>query len=239
MLKRLFSIDRRLTIAGLVMIASGLLLVVGLVSTIAALTDDNVDLPAEGSLDQILEEHEPAAGSEQPAASEDEGPAPVRMRIARISVDAPVVTMGLDASRYPEVPNSGHEVAWYNFAAAPGRGSNAVFSGHVDWYYLDTPVEGVFYHLRELEIGDEIALDLKDGSSLVYRVTGNVAVAYDDANVVEVMEPTNKDVLTLITCGGTWAQNYSNPNGGSYSHRVIVRAERVAGLASDQPAGGS
>jgi LPXTG-site transpeptidase (sortase) family protein len=109
----------------------------------------------------------------------------------------------------------------------------------VDWYYWGMPVEGVFYHLRELQIGDEITLDLEDGSQLRYRVTGNVATAYDDPNVVDVMDPTSKDVVTLITCGGTWQRDYSNPNGGNYSHRVIVRAERVLNLASGQPAGGS
>jgi LPXTG-site transpeptidase (sortase) family protein len=154
-------------------------------------------------------------------------------------VDASVLTMGLDADNYPEVPNAGDEVAWYSFSAPPGRGSNAVFSGHVDWYYWDMPAEGVFYHLRELQIGDQITLDLEDGSQLRYRVTGNVATAYDDPNVVDVMDPTSKDVLTLITCGGTWQKDYSNPIGGNYSHRVIVRAERVLDLASGQAAGGS
>jgi sortase (surface protein transpeptidase) len=66
-----------------------------------------------------------------------------------------------------------------------------------------------------------------------------VATAYDDPNVLDVMDPTSKDVLTLITCGGTWQKDYSNPIGGNYSHRVIVRAERVLDLASDQAAGGS
>jgi LPXTG-site transpeptidase (sortase) family protein len=147
--------------------------------------------------------------------------------------------MGLDSRRYPEVPTTGSDVAWYTFSAAPGRGSNAVFSGHVDWYYWGKPGEGVFYHLRELQIGDEILLDLEDGSQVRYSVAGNVAVAYDDPNVVDVMDPTSKDVITLITCGGTWQHDYSNPNGGNYSHRVIVRAERVAGLASGQGVGGS
>jgi hypothetical protein len=42
----------------------------------------------------------------------------------------------------------------------------------------------------------------------------------------------------MITCGGTWLRDYSNPNGGNYSHRVIVRAERVSGLASEQAGSG-
>jgi LPXTG-site transpeptidase (sortase) family protein len=147
--------------------------------------------------------------------------------------------MGLDDEKYPQVPDSGSEVAWYTFSGRPGGGGNAVFSGHVDWYYWDTPGKGVFYHLRELQIGDEVAVALEDGSELRYRVTGNVATAYDDPNVLDVMAPTSRDVITLITCGGTWRKDYSNPNGGNYSHRVIVRAERVLNLASDSEASGS
>ena len=239
MRERLSSINRNLAITGLVLFASTLLLVAGLVSIIVALSDDDVDLPSEGSLEEILQEHEAAPAADSAALSEPDIPAPTRIGIPSIGVDASIVVMGLDAENYPEVPNTGDEVAWYTFSAPPGRGSNAVFSGHVDWYYWGQPGEGVFYHLRELEIGDEISLDLEDGTQLRYSVTGNVATAYNDPNVVEVMDPTSKDVLTLITCGGTWQKDYSNPNGGNYSHRVIVRAERVLDLASGQTAGGS
>ena len=239
MRQRLSSINRSLAITGLVLFASTLLLVTGLVSIFVVLSDDNVDLPSEGSLEEILQEHETAPAADSEALSEPDTPAPTRIGIPSIGVDASIVVMGLDAENYPEVPNAGDEVAWYTFSATPGRGSNAVFSGHVDWFYWGNPAEGVFYHLRELEIGDQITLDLEDGSQLRYRVTGNVATAYDDPNVVDVMDPTSKDVLTLITCGGTWQKDYSNPIGGNYSHRVIVRAERVLDLASDQAAAGS
>ena len=155
MLGRLTGINRRFAIAGLVLFASALLLVAGLVSIFAALNDDNVDLPSEGSLEEILKEHEPAqTGGEMPV-EEAAGPPPIRISIPRIEVDAPITAMGLDSRSYPEVPTTGGDVAWYTFSAAPGRGSNAVFSGHVDWYYWGKPGEGVFYHLRELQIGDE------------------------------------------------------------------------------------
>ena len=231
MRERLSKIDRRLAVTGLVLLASTALLLVGLASILVALGDDNVDLPNEGSLEHILSESAPsgASGSGQP-----EGPAPARIAIPKIGVDATVLALGRDAENNPSVPNSGSDVAWYTFTAPPGRGNNAVFSGHVDWYYWGQPGEGVFYHLRELQIGDEITVDLVDGSQLRYRVTGNVAVQYDDPDVGKVMDPTSNDVVTLITCGGTWLRDYSNPNGGNYSHRVIVRAERVSGLASEQ-----
>jgi LPXTG-site transpeptidase (sortase) family protein len=232
MRERFSKIDRRLAVTGLVLIASTALLLVGLVSVLVALNDDNVDLPNEGSLEEILYDSEPSSSTGQQALPQ--GPAPERITIPAIGVDAAVLAMGRDPQNFPEVPDSGSDVAWYAFTAPPGLGSNAVFSGHVDWYYWGEPGVGVFYHLRELLIGDEITVDLADGNQVRYRVTGNVAVAYDDPDVARIMDPTSKDVVTLITCGGTWLRDYSNPNGGNYSHRVIVRAERVSGLASEQ-----
>ena len=231
MRERLSKLDRRLAATGLVLLASTALLLVGLVSVFVTLGDDNVDLPHEGSLEQILSQSD-ASGSTG-GGVQATGPAPKRIAIPRIGVDATVLALGLDGEKNPAVPDSGSDVAWYTFSAPPGAGSNAVFSGHVDWYYWGQPGEGVFYHLRELQIGDEITVDLEDGKEVRYRVTGNVAVPYDDPDVTKVMDPTAKDVLTLITCGGTWLRDYSNPNGGNYSHRVIVRAERVSGLASE------
>ena len=237
MRERPSKIDRRLAVTGLVLVASAALLLVGLVSILVTLSDDNVDLPNEGSLEEILRGSEPSSLPGR-QGSQPEGPAPTRINIPGIGVDAAVQAMGRDPQNYPAVPDSGSDVAWYTFTAPPGRGGNAVFSGHVDWYYWGEPGVGVFYHLRELQIGDEITVDLADGNHVRYRVTGNVAVAYDDPDIVKVMDPTSKDVVTLITCGGTWLRDYSNPNGGNYSHRVIVRAERVSGLASEQAGSG-
>jgi sortase (surface protein transpeptidase) len=87
-----------------------------------------------------------------------------------------------------------------------------------------------------MKIGDVIEVALEDGASLEYRVTGNVATPYDDPNVVKVMNGTDRDVITVITCGGTWLSNGRSANGGNYSHRIIVRAERV--LDSVSAAGG-
>ena len=53
----LANLDRRFAIAGVVLFVSGLLLVAGLVSIVVTLNDDNVDLPSEGSLEEILREH--------------------------------------------------------------------------------------------------------------------------------------------------------------------------------------
>jgi sortase (surface protein transpeptidase) len=44
------------------------------------------------------------------------------------------------------------------------------------------------------------------------------------------MAPIQKDVITLVTCGGGWEPNPTEENGGNYTHRIVVRAERVASV---------
>jgi hypothetical protein len=44
-------------------------------------------------------------------------------------------------------PDNAWDVAWYDFSARPGAGSNAVFSGHVDYHDVGP---AVFWNLRDL-----------------------------------------------------------------------------------------
>jgi LPXTG-site transpeptidase (sortase) family protein len=214
-----------------VLFASLGLLAVAVVSIFAALSSDGANLPEEGSLQEILGENAPAA--EQGAANTlNLGPLPApptRLAIPKLYLDAPIITMGLDGEGNPQVPDRPDQVAWYNFAAAPGQKSNAVLSGHVDWQTQSRqPIPGVFYRLREVDLGDTITITLEDGTKLDYRVTGNVATAYEDPNISKAMSHTSKEVVTIITCGGTWVKTGRGPFGGSYSHRVLVRAERMS-----------
>lgn len=153
--------------------------------------------------------------------------APRRIVIDKIGVDAPIITLGADANLHPEVPDDPYVVAWYEFSTKPGQGSNAVFAGHVDWTVNGQPVTGVFWGLRELEEGDVVKVLLEDGSELRYRVTHSIAIGYDDPEGVKVMYRTPNDVITLISCGGTWVPNPSMALGGNYTHRLVVRAELV------------
>src|SRR3989304_8333481 len=155
MRERLSKLDHRLAVTGLVLVASTALLLVGLVSILVTLSDDNVELPNEGSLEEILQERE-SSSSPGRQGSQPEGPAPARIAIPSIGVDAAVQAQGRDSPNQPAVPDSGSDVAWYTFTAPPGGGSNAVFSGHVDWYYWGEPGEGIFYHPRGLQMGGRI-----------------------------------------------------------------------------------
>ena len=223
-------VELRTALAAIVMVVSAAMLAVGLFAIISALGDDGADLPAEGSLQEILGDAPTASPAAPPTPSRPPAPAPVRFLIPRLYIDAPVVTLGLDSNHLPEVPDRPDQVAWYNFSAAPGQNDNAVFAGHVDWQTRrGDPIPGVFYRLRELKIGDQVTVTLANGAQVQYRVTGNVATAYNDPNVLRAMGSSPKDVITLITCGGAWVIDPSEHLGGNYTHRIIVRAERVSG----------
>lgn len=146
-----------------------------------------------------------------------------RMVIEKIGVNAPVDVYGLDANNVPEVPlgsDAAEVVAWYNFSAKPGTGSNAVFAGHVTWNG-----RAVFYDLQTLQPGDPIRLVGTDGNELTYVVSANLAVDPNDSDSLQVMQPTDSDVITLITCGGTFFETDDPVSGGNYTLRVIVRGD--------------
>ena len=230
---------RRVLAGASIGVASAMALVFAVVVIVSSAVSDDLGLPSDGSLADILEEDSPSGnggvvGADEPElVSVPQGPLPVRVDIRGIFIDAPVITLGVGDDTIPEVPQRPDQIAWYNFSATPGQKSNAVFSGHVDWQTSrGDPIPGVFYRLRELRIGDTVTVTLENDEVLEYRVTGNVATAYDDPNVIRSMDPTVRDVITLITCGGSWEYDPAKDNGGNYSHRVIVRAERVQSAAA-------
>jgi LPXTG-site transpeptidase (sortase) family protein len=149
------------------------------------------------------------------------------MIVEKIGLDATVVTMGLDEDHVPRVPDNPNDVVWYDFSTPPGWGSNAVFSGHVDWTINGVPVTGVFYDLRKLEVGDIIKVRLADNTEYQYKVFGNQAVPFDDPEALAAMGATPTEMITIITCGGTWVPIRGDPLGGNYTPRQIVRAERL------------
>lgn len=147
----------------------------------------------------------------------------VRMIIESIDVDAPVITLGLEGNGIPQVPLNGEDVAWYDFSSRPGEGRNAVFAGHYTW----SKAGAVFWRLNEVKEGDTIRLVSLEGREFVYRVFASFGVDPDDPESLKVMAPSDRDIVTLITCGGRWLPNPSEPFGGDYSERTIVQAKLV------------
>jgi len=165
----------------------------------------------------------PTAQPEELVASTATAPAPaalpVRLVIPKIGIDAPVTVKGVDQNGAMQNPNGPEDVAWYDFTARPGQGGNAVFSGHLDYHDYGP---AVFAQLREMAAGDLVEVRLEDGTVYRYVVTISVLYPADSAPSQEIVGPTGREMVTLVTCGGTWQ---GRPQG--YSHRLVVRADHL------------
>ena len=157
-----------------------------------------------------------------------------RILITKYRVDAPVIVLGLDEDNVMESPDEPCDVAWYDFTSYPGFGSNAVFSGHVDWFNLgsqgcrcDSPGgcggagAAVFWDLKNMVMGDLVEVRLQDGTVYQYEVISRRQVS-GSSDFREIVSATEKEIITLITCGGTF-----DPERGHYNDRVVLQAERI------------
>jgi LPXTG-site transpeptidase (sortase) family protein len=99
----------------------------------------------------------------------------------------------------------------------PGEPGNVAIAGHRDTF---------FRQLRDLTVGDDIFLDTPQGD-FHYRIDWARVVGAHD---VSVLEPTTRDVLTLITCYPFWVL-------GPAPNRFVVRATRIGDTrAATEPA---
>jgi len=144
---------------------------------------------------------------------------PLRIVIPSIGVDAPITDKGVGADGMMEPPDGPEDVAWYGFTAFPGGGSNAVFSAHVDYHGYGP---AVFADLKKLEKGDLVEVHTADGTVYRYEVTLSLSYPAETAPAEDIVGPTSREVITLITCAGSFDQATRR-----YSHRLVVRAERL------------
>jgi sortase (surface protein transpeptidase) len=159
----------------------------------------------------------PAIGT-QPATLDAVGeaavPAPARLTIDRIGVDARVVAVGVAADGTMEVP-AAQDVGWYRFGPAPGAPGSAVLAAHVDF----DGEEGAFFRLRELGPGDAVVVTAADGGTQRYVVTERRQVPKLDLTDSGVFDRTGPPRLTLITCGGEFDRDAR-----SYRDNVVITA---------------
>jgi hypothetical protein len=150
------------------------------------------------------------------------GVQPVALQIERAGVDAPIEYLQI-VDGVMQNPTGPWVVGWYVPTARPGEPGNVVMSGHVDYY---TVGPAVFWSIRDLVEGDEMMVIGEDGSSFLYSVTWTnnypVATITPEA-IAEIVNPTKRESLTLITCTGTFDQGSAE-----YSDRYVVRGERFA-----------
>ena len=139
---------------------------------------------------------------------------PVRLRIPRIAVDAPIVGVGVLGNGELDAPHQPDQVGWFNLGPRPGEVGNALLDGHFDWISI-----AVFYYLGKLEKGDRVVVVDTSGNEHRFLVDWKELVPADKAPMAGIVGATDVPALTLITCGGQF-----NRTTGEYTHRWVVRA---------------
>jgi len=97
-----------------------------------------------------------------------------------------------------------------------GEEGNIIIDGHYD---TATGSPGAFWDLKNLSLGDTVALVDKLGRVYTYVVDNKYFVDITDPKRTEVFKSTTAKTLTLITCGGVW--DYAS---GTYNKRLVVTA---------------
>jgi LPXTG-site transpeptidase (sortase) family protein len=144
---------------------------------------------------------------------------PVRLIIPEISVDAPLVDVGLTAGGAMDMTKSLVNVDWFNLRARPGNTGNAVIGGHFNGGRGGKI--SVFDNLHKLLPGDQIFIE--DDQGLIIPFIVREIRNYDyNANAPEVFDSSDgKAHLNLVTCEGVWNEVTKN-----YSQRRVVFADK-------------
>ncbi len=139
---------------------------------------------------------------------------PVKLVIPKIDVDASAVPVWTDPDGKMASPGTAGDVGWWAGRKA-GKG-NLLLDGHHDW----NGVQGVFYDLSKLKRGNKVIVKGKK-HELVYRITW---VKNYDRNIdaTDLLSKGKKQVVTLITCGGSF-----DTIARTHRERVVARAELV------------
>jgi LPXTG-site transpeptidase (sortase) family protein len=150
-----------------------------------------------------------------PAEHVADGVAPVALHIDALGIaGAPVLPVGVDDAGELAVPGPA-DVGWYRFGPRPGEPGVTVLAAHIAF----DGVDGVFRHLADLRPGDELAVELSDGTVQAYRIT-ELRQQPKSALPAELWSRDGAPRLALVTCGGRFDRARS-----SYEDNVIAWAE--------------
>ncbi len=209
----------RLSRRSLLVATPALLATAGLLAQATAIGAQEVedssrgDLPTTGGI-------RPGPVGMNPRQTRRKGVEPVAIKIEAAEVDAPVETKEI-VDGVMQNPSGPYIVSWYRGTGKLNQDNNIVLAGHLDYYDVG---EAVFYNLGKLKEKDLIEVTGSD--DVVYRYAVDSAEDVDIAEltaeeVQDIVGKTIGEVLTLITCSGTF-----DADAQQYSQRKIVRAKR-------------
>ena len=142
---------------------------------------------------------------------------PIRLRIARLHIDAAVVPVAADRLGALAVPEDPLVTGWWNASARPGAQSGGVvIDGHVD---SATRGLGAFFKLGEALPGDRVVVTNASGKSSSYKVVARRRYAKTALPAREIFAQAVSPRLVLVTCGGQFNRDTRN-----YLDNIVVYA---------------
>lgn len=146
---------------------------------------------------------------------------PVRLKIPKIDVDAPIEYVALTVAGDMDVPKGPANAAWFALGPRPGEIGSSVIGGHFGWR---NNIPAIFDNLSKLVIGDRVHVETKPGETITFVVRGSRSYNPDQNTSDVFFSDDNKAHLNLITCKGSWSKIDS-----SYSDRLVVFADKEEG----------
>lgn len=131
-----------------------------------------------------------------------------------------VLKMGTGKDDAVQTPRTTWDTGWFDGSSKPGdKVGSALIVGHVS----GLTGGGVFYNLYRLTEGDEIIVEMGDGTKYTYRVVSKEEVPADGLNMNNylVSKDIDKPGLTIMTCAGEF-----NPVTQTFENRLAVFAVR-------------
>jgi sortase A len=143
---------------------------------------------------------------------------PVLLKVPALSINANIQQTGINTAGRMATPSNFTDVAWYKYGPLPGQVGSAVIAGHVD---NGLGLSGVFKHLGDIHLGDELDIETKSGHQIAFIVSATTSYPYTDVPTELLFNRHDTSRLNLITCEGSWVAGAK-----TYDRRLVVYAVR-------------
>lgn len=148
---------------------------------------------------------------------------PRYLYIDKLGIDkARIMEVGISTKGQMQTPYSIFDAGWYNASSKPGEGGTSILDGHNG----GPGVNGIFKNLNTLVAGDEIRIEMGDGTIYTYRVYDNFEVKLSEADekmkLLMKSPVEGQESISIISCVGEWSLQQK-----TYLSRQFLRATRI------------
>jgi LPXTG-site transpeptidase (sortase) family protein len=140
------------------------------------------------------------------------------IKVPSANITARVKSVGLTSTSKIDVPSDLSFAGWYEGSAKIGKNGAAFITGHYNWHTGNA----VFDFLDKVKKNDLVMVERGDGKEYTYKIFQTETIPASQVDMASLLENSEgrHEELNIMTCAGQMS-------GGSATHRLIVRTERV------------